>query len=98
VWHVPYRVPGYSYYRESAIRRGRYKLIRNWDGDFVELYDLDVDYEEQVNLAHQKPELTRELDQTLRGYLRDVDAEMDFAPASLRIWRKWQEDDRSLHI
>jgi arylsulfatase A-like enzyme len=98
VWHVPYRMPGYSYYRESAIRQGKYKLIHNWDGDFVELYDLDVDFEERVNLAHQKPELAGELDDRLQAYLRDVDAEMDFAPAHLGLWEKWQADDRSLNI
>ena len=73
-------------------------MLRNWDGDFVELYDLDVDFEEQVNLAYQKPELTKQLDQVLQDYLEDVNAEMDLAPASIRIWEQWQEDDRSLSV
>ena len=97
VWHVPYRMPGFSYYRESAIRKGKYKLLHNWDGDFVELYDLDVDFEERVNLAHQKPELADELDDELKQYLERVDAERDVAPANLNIRRKWLEDDRSVY-
>jgi arylsulfatase A-like enzyme len=97
VWHAPYRVPGFSYYRESAIRRGKHKLLKNWDGDFVELYDLDVDLEERVNLAHQKPQLAQELERLLLDYLRDVNAEVDVAPFNEKLWRKWQEDDSSLH-
>lgn len=96
VWHVPYRCPGFSYYRESAIRRGKYKLLKNWDGDFIELYDLEVDFEERVNLVSQKPEVARDLEALLLDYLQRVDAEMDVAPLNTVIWEKWQRDDQSL--
>jgi len=62
-------------YVDSAIREGRYKLIKNWDGDFIKLYDLRVDIEERTNRAAQKPELAQRLEQTLMDYLERVNAE-----------------------
>lgn len=97
VWHLPYRVQGYSYYRESAIRRGKYKLIKNWDGDFLELYDLEVDLEEQVNLVSQKPALAQKLETLRLDHLQQVDAEMDYAPFGSELWKRWQQEDRALN-
>jgi len=75
VWHLPHRFGTHKAYVDSAIRKGRYKLIKNWNGDFVELYDLRVDIEEQTNLASQKPELAEHLERTLMDYLERVNAE-----------------------
>jgi len=75
VWHLPHRMSIHKVYVDSAIREGRYKLIKNWDGDFIELYDLRVDIEERTNRAAQKPELAQRLEQTLMDYLERVNAE-----------------------
>lgn len=47
-----------------SIIRGRYKLVRNKRGA-VELYDLDTDHAESLNIAADHPELVRQLETLL---------------------------------
>ena len=58
----------------AAIRRGSFKLIRRFDDDSVELYDLEDDLGESNNLALQKPELCRELNAALTAWLEETGA------------------------
>lgn len=58
----------------SAIRRGNYKLILNYDDDSCELYNLAKDLGERQDLAQTKPELTAELKDQLTTWLSNVDA------------------------
>jgi arylsulfatase A-like enzyme len=44
-----------------ALRQDRYKLVRSADSEPWELYDLASDVGEQENLAHELPELVKEL-------------------------------------
>lgn len=44
----------------AAVRRGRYKLVREWGGDW-ELYDIVADRIESTDLAAQHPALVSEL-------------------------------------
>ena len=70
---IPGFLPG------TYVRKGDWKLIRfyadNDDGsDRFELYDLKNDIGESKNLAAEKPELVRELNELITGFLRDTDA------------------------
>ena len=73
-FHVPYK-NGIALKRpHSAIRQGDYKLIKFQDDKSVLLFNLVKDKQEQFNLAHQKPEITKELEKILDNYLIDVKA------------------------
>lgn len=77
------------------VRRGPWKLIRfyadNTDGsDRLELYNLHVDIGEAHNVADQHPELVRELNHQIDGFLRDTDAVIprlnpDYRPAAATV-------------
>lgn len=51
----------WQYLKKTALRQGRWKLVRTDPGKPWELYDLSVDVGEQRNLAASHPELVREL-------------------------------------
>ncbi|MCX7007552.1 MAG: sulfatase [Kiritimatiellaeota bacterium] len=63
----------------TYVRKGDWKLIRffadNDDGsDRLELYNLKDDIGETKNLAAEKPELVRELNTMIAGFLKDTEA------------------------
>jgi arylsulfatase A-like enzyme len=63
----------------TYVRKGDWKLIRffadNDDGsDRLELYNLKDDLGETKNLAADKPELVRELNDLITGFLKDTEA------------------------
>ncbi len=71
--HIPGFLPG------TYVRKGDWKLIRfyadNDDGtDRLELFDLKHDEGESKNLAAEKPELVRELNALIDGFLKDTQA------------------------
>ena len=55
----------------SALRKGNWRLVKNF-GRPLELYDLKSDPAESVNLAQSHPEMTKELEQQLDGWLKDT--------------------------
>ena len=67
LWHFPHyrHAPG----PYSIIRKGKWKLIKFWEG-IHELYDLENDLEESQNLAKSNPELVKELDRELTDSLK----------------------------
>jgi arylsulfatase A-like enzyme len=70
-------IPGFL--PSTYVRKGDWKLIRffadNADGsDRFELYNLKDDLGETKDLAADKPELVRELNALISGFLRDTDA------------------------
>ena len=78
-FHVPYK-NGIALKRpHSAIRKDNYKLIKFQDDKSLLLFDLVNDKMEQFNLADQKPEKLKELEELLDNYLIEVSAP------------KWQE-------
>jgi arylsulfatase A-like enzyme len=73
-WHYP----NFAFHGEnrlgSAIRMGDYKLIRFYDDDSVELYNLKQDLGEAHDLAGAKPKLAADLRQRLETWLQDSGA------------------------
>lgn len=58
----------------AAVRSGGYKLIRWFDDDTVELYDLTNDLGETKNLAEQFPEICKQMNLKLSQWLQETDA------------------------
>lgn len=77
--HFPHDTPASGQHPGTSVRRGDWKLIRLFaqddDGsDQLELYNLRDDLGEAKNLAAEKPELARELNALIAGFLDDTDA------------------------
>ena len=51
-------------------------MIRRYDDQSIELYDLSNDIGEQKNFADEKPELAAELDGQLGRWLEETKAQM----------------------
>ena len=74
-WHYPhYHHGGAS--PHGVIRKGKYRLIEHFDGTPTELYDIESDISESVNLAYAMPEKSKELLGELRQWRRTVNAQM----------------------
>jgi arylsulfatase A-like enzyme len=74
-WHMGNRLA-------SAVRAGDWKLIRNYDDNSVELYNLATDLSEKTNLAKENHKLTARLDQKLTAWLKETNAPMPRPPRS----------------
>ena len=75
-WHYPNFAFHGANRLGSAIRLGDHKLIRFFDDDSVELYDLKRDISETANLADTKPELAATMRQRLATWLKDSGANL----------------------
>ena len=74
-WHYPhYHHGGAS--PHGVIRKGSYRLIEHFDGTPAELYDLENDIGETVNLAYSQEETKKELLNDLRQWRQKVGAQM----------------------
>ena len=74
-WHYPhYHIEGARPY--SGIRKGDYKLIRFFEDDSYELYNLKNDISETNNLKNEYPEKVAELKQMLFAWYKKVNAQM----------------------
>jgi len=60
---------------QSAIREGNLKLVKTWEQDKLELFDLSVDVSEEHNLAGEMPDKVKELEGKLVSFLSEVEAE-----------------------
>jgi arylsulfatase A-like enzyme len=60
LWHYPH-YHGSTWRPGSAIRDGNWKLIEFYEDDTVELYDLETDLEERVDLADKFPDIAAAL-------------------------------------
>ena len=73
-----FHYPNYAFHKRnrlaSAIRSGNFKLIKRYDDGSLELYDLDADIGETVNLASQLPEITNRMKQQLESWLAECNA------------------------
>ena len=60
----------------SAIRLGDYKLVKTWEQDRLELFDLSRDISETNDLSDQMAEKTSELHALLTEFLENVNADL----------------------
>ena len=74
-WHYPH-YSNQAGTPSSAIRIGDYKLIRFYEDDSVELYNLKDDIGEKHNLADKMPEKTAIFRNKLDAWLKSVNAQM----------------------
>ncbi|TWU37892.1 Arylsulfatase [Novipirellula aureliae] len=75
---IYFHYPNYAFHKQnrlaSAIRSGDYKLIKFYDDDSVELYDLNKDVSESRNLAKEMPEKAEQLRSKLESWLKKTNA------------------------
>ncbi|HTN77777.1 MAG TPA: sulfatase-like hydrolase/transferase, partial [Pirellulaceae bacterium] len=75
-----FHYPHYAWHRSNrpggAVRSDKYKLIRHYDDNSVELFDLSQDIGETRNLATQLPELAAKLDGQLGRWLKETAAQL----------------------
>ncbi|MCR9197720.1 MAG: sulfatase [Planctomycetaceae bacterium] len=75
-WHFPhYSNHGYQS-PNGAVRDGRYKLIEYFENGTVQLFDLNADAGERVDLADREPEQVLRLRQQLHDWRAAVGASM----------------------
>lgn len=74
-WHYPH-YHGSGWTPGAAIREGYWKLIKFYEEDRVELYNLNEDIAEQHNLALQRPEKVVALQIKLRELQQGMGAKM----------------------
>ena len=65
VWHQPVEVP----HPQSAIRKGDYKLVYEWDTKNAQLFNLVDDLSEKKDLSKEKPELAAQLTAELKAHV-----------------------------
>lgn len=75
-----FHYPHYAFHKANrpggAVRAGKYKLIRNYDDQSLELFDLAADIGEQQNLAAEMPEVAARLDRQLGRWLKETSAQL----------------------
>jgi arylsulfatase A-like enzyme len=75
-FHYPHYAWHHSNRPGGAVRSGPYKLIRRYDDNSLELYDLSRDISETRNLAALMPALAARLDAQLGRWLEQTAAQM----------------------
>lgn len=68
----PHQSLFWQYNRNSAVRRGRHKLVKPRTGKSWELYDLAADPGETKNLAEEEPKLAAELKREFERWIAAV--------------------------
>jgi arylsulfatase A-like enzyme len=74
VWHFPH-YHGSAWRPGSAIRDGNWKLIEFYEDNSVELYNLENDLEERVDLAASNPDMAARLKALLHKELDGMGAQ-----------------------
>jgi arylsulfatase A len=75
-WHYPSETGQWVPRMASAIRKGDYKLIHFYRDNRLELYNINNDISEKVNLAQKMPEKVKELKNQLDAWRKAVNAEV----------------------
>lgn len=74
-WHYPH-FSNQTSRPSGAVRQGNWKLVRSYETNQVELFDLSADESEQRDLSRQQPDRTRQMQRLLADWLTSVDANM----------------------
>ncbi|TWU37925.1 Arylsulfatase [Novipirellula aureliae] len=74
---------------QTAILKGNYKLVKTWDGNKLELFDLSNDLAEAQDLSNEMPEKTEELHQRMVAYLDKVNAATEYMGSKSQIYKLW---------
>ncbi len=75
-WHFPHYWAGKLVGPYSIIREGDWKLIRFYEQDRIELYNLTQDLSEKHDLSSAQPEKVYELNIQLENWLTEVGAKL----------------------
>ena len=70
-WHYPH-YGNQGGQPMAAVRRGNYKLLKFFEDNHTELYDLSQDIAESFNLAEELPNLANELETLLDAWIQEV--------------------------
>lgn len=86
---IYFHYPNYAFHKKnrlgSAVRSGDYKLVKFYDRDTVELYNLRDDIGETNDLAEEMPEKAQQLRSDLESWLSETNASQpQRIPASVR--------------
>ena len=77
---IHFHYPNFAFHKDnrlgSAIRMGDYKLIKFYDSDSVELYNLKEDISETKDLAQEMPERATKMRKRLDNWLKDSGAKL----------------------
>lgn len=72
--------PNYAFHKRNrlggVVREGQHKLIKRYDDNSLELYDLATDIGESRNLADEDPERAKRLEKELEAWLKETGARM----------------------
>lgn len=83
-----FHYPNYAFHQQnrlgSALREGDYKLIKNYDDDSLELYNLRQDLSERDNLTTQSPELAKRLEAKLKAWLQASNARLPVKASGIK--------------
>ncbi|MCS1409406.1 MAG: Choline-sulfatase [Verrucomicrobia subdivision 3 bacterium] len=86
-WHYPH-YSNQGGFPGGAIRSGDFKLIERFENGELQLYNLQADIGERVNLAEAKPGLVKRMRTKLHSWYQEVDATfLQPKPGGPQPWR-----------
>jgi arylsulfatase A-like enzyme len=74
-WHYPHYANQGGRPAASLVS-GKWKLIENFEDGRLELYDLDADIGETIDLSQREPETTRRLYKMLKDWQKEIEAKI----------------------
>lgn len=95
---IYFHYPNYAFHKKnrlaSAIRTRNYKLIKRYDDDSLELYDLTADIGETRNLAVELPEVTERMQIDLEAWLKETGAQLPTRKPRWCVDHNWKLIER----
>jgi len=79
---------------QTAIMQGNYKLVKTWQQNRLELFDLSSSHSETKDLSKSHPEKTKELHSLMVKFLADVGAETGKTATKRQQKKQYQTDSR----